>query len=105
MSEESRKHNSHAAESWRELAGDVRQWADGHRLAITATVALVVPARGLRAARDTAVCPARRTLPVAIARHRGARAPTAADVATRAVVHSLRPSHTHGAASALPQRG
>ena len=42
MSEESRKHNSHAAESWRELAGDVRQWADGHRLAITATVALVV---------------------------------------------------------------
>ena len=23
MSEESRKHNSHAAESWRELAGDV----------------------------------------------------------------------------------
>lgn len=25
MSEESRKHNSHAAESWRELAGDVRQ--------------------------------------------------------------------------------
>ena len=42
MSEELRKHNSHAAESWRELAGDVRQWADGHRLAITATVALVV---------------------------------------------------------------
>ena len=42
MSEESRKHNSHAAESWRELAGDVRQWADGPRLAITATVALVV---------------------------------------------------------------
>ena len=42
MSEESRKHNSHAAESWRELAGDVRQWTDGHRLAITATVALVV---------------------------------------------------------------
>lgn len=28
MSEESRKHNSHAAESWRELAGDVRQWAE-----------------------------------------------------------------------------
>ena len=39
MSEESRKHNSHAAESWRELAGDVRQWADGHRLDITETVA------------------------------------------------------------------
>ena len=41
MSEESRKHNSHAAESWRELAGDVRQWADDHRLAVTATAALV----------------------------------------------------------------
>ena len=33
--------SSHAAESWRELAGDVRQWADDHRLAVTATAALV----------------------------------------------------------------
>ena len=53
MSEESRKHNSHAAESWRELAGDVRQWADGHRLAITATVALVVLKAGFDVCKDT----------------------------------------------------
>ncbi|MCZ4447602.1 bifunctional lysylphosphatidylglycerol flippase/synthetase MprF [Bifidobacterium breve] len=33
--------SSHAAESWRELAGDVRQWADDHRLAVTATATLV----------------------------------------------------------------
>ena len=33
--------SSHAAESWRELAGDMRQWADDHRLAVTTTAALV----------------------------------------------------------------
>ena len=35
----------------------------------------------------------------------GVRAPTEAGVATRAAVRSLRPSHTRGVASALPQQG
>ena len=63
------------------------------------------PARGPRAARATAVCRVRRTPPAAIARPRDVRVPTEAVAATRAVVRSLRPSHTRGAASALPQRG
>ena len=34
--------SSHVADSWRELAEDARQWADGHRLAVVATTVLVV---------------------------------------------------------------
>ena len=59
-------------------------------------------ARDPKAARGTAACRAHRTLPVAIARPRDGRAPTGADVATRAAVRSLRPSHTRGAASSSP---
>lgn len=66
---------------------------------------VVLAARDPKAARGTAACRARRTLLVAIARLRDVKAPTEADAATRAAVRSLRPSHTRGAATALPQRG
>ncbi len=34
--------SGHVADSWRELAEDARQWADGHRLTVVATTVLVV---------------------------------------------------------------